>query len=128
MRVLVLNALWFGDPHPTHFNVEEALAVAEEIGAERTYLTHLTHRVGQPRNLPNALSQQVQAFGRKGEPIDLGGREAVVFCSRKIALIGRQKRIASRHQPVGEIHQRLVFDRRRCGRECKRRGAGALGE
>ena len=44
--VLVLNALWFGDPHPTHFNVEEALAVAEEIGAERTYLTHLTHRVG----------------------------------------------------------------------------------
>jgi phosphoribosyl 1,2-cyclic phosphate phosphodiesterase len=46
VRVLVLNALWFGDPHPTHFNVEEALAVAEEIGAERTYLTHLTHRVG----------------------------------------------------------------------------------
>ncbi len=46
VRVLVLNALWFGDPHPTHFNVEEAVAVAEEIGAERTYLTHLTHRVG----------------------------------------------------------------------------------
>jgi phosphoribosyl 1,2-cyclic phosphate phosphodiesterase len=45
VRVLVLNALWFGDPHPTHFNVEEAVAVAEEIGAERTYLTHLTHRV-----------------------------------------------------------------------------------
>jgi phosphoribosyl 1,2-cyclic phosphate phosphodiesterase len=45
VRVLVLNALWFGDPHPTHFNVEEAVAVAAEIGAERTYLTHLTHRV-----------------------------------------------------------------------------------
>ncbi len=45
VRVLVLNALWYGDPHPTHFNVEEALKVAEGIGAERTYLVHLTHRL-----------------------------------------------------------------------------------
>jgi phosphoribosyl 1,2-cyclic phosphate phosphodiesterase len=44
-RVLVLNALWSGNPHPTHFNVEEAVALSREIGAERTYLTHLTHRV-----------------------------------------------------------------------------------
>jgi phosphoribosyl 1,2-cyclic phosphate phosphodiesterase len=46
VRVLVLNALWFGNPHPTHFNVEEAIATARELGAERTYLTHLTHRLG----------------------------------------------------------------------------------
>jgi phosphoribosyl 1,2-cyclic phosphate phosphodiesterase len=45
VRVLVLNALWFGNPHPTHFNIEEAIAAAESVGAERTYLTHLTHRV-----------------------------------------------------------------------------------
>jgi phosphoribosyl 1,2-cyclic phosphate phosphodiesterase len=45
VRVLVLNALWRGKPHPTHFTVEEAVAVADVIGAERTYLTHLTHRV-----------------------------------------------------------------------------------
>jgi phosphoribosyl 1,2-cyclic phosphate phosphodiesterase len=45
VRVLVLNALWFGNPHPTHLNVEEAIVVAREIGAERTYLTHLTHRL-----------------------------------------------------------------------------------
>lgn len=45
VRVLVLNALWFGDPHPTHLNVEEAIGLAEQIGAEETYLTHLTHRV-----------------------------------------------------------------------------------
>ena len=44
-RVLVLNALWHGNPHPTHFNVEEALEAAGRIGAERTWLTHLTHRV-----------------------------------------------------------------------------------
>jgi phosphoribosyl 1,2-cyclic phosphate phosphodiesterase len=43
--VLVLNALWFGRPHPTHFNVEEAVEAARAVGARRTYLTHLTHRV-----------------------------------------------------------------------------------
>jgi phosphoribosyl 1,2-cyclic phosphate phosphodiesterase len=45
VRVLVLNALWYGRPHPTHFTVEEAVQVAQEIGAEQTYLTHLSHRV-----------------------------------------------------------------------------------
>jgi len=43
--VLVLNALWWGDPHPTHFNVEEAVEAARTLGARRTYLTHMTHRV-----------------------------------------------------------------------------------
>jgi phosphoribosyl 1,2-cyclic phosphate phosphodiesterase len=45
VRVLVLNALWFGNPHPTHFSVEEAVEAARAVGAERTYLTHLSHRV-----------------------------------------------------------------------------------
>jgi phosphoribosyl 1,2-cyclic phosphate phosphodiesterase len=45
VEVLVLNALWYGRPHPTHLNVEEALQVAREIGPRRTYLTHLTHRL-----------------------------------------------------------------------------------
>jgi len=44
--VLVLNALWWGRPHPTHFNVEEAVEAAREVGARRTLLTHLTHRLG----------------------------------------------------------------------------------
>lgn len=44
VHVLVLNALWFGNPHPTHLNVEEAVELAGRIGAERTFLTHLTHR------------------------------------------------------------------------------------
>jgi phosphoribosyl 1,2-cyclic phosphate phosphodiesterase len=46
VRVLVLNALWHGNPHPTHFNIEEAVEVAREVGPERAFLTHLTHRVG----------------------------------------------------------------------------------
>ncbi|CAN5647200.1 MBL fold metallo-hydrolase [soil metagenome] len=58
VRVLVLNALWYGRPHPTHFNVEEAVEVALKIGAERTYLTHLSHRVGHQellRRLPAGI-------------------------------------------------------------------------
>ncbi len=41
-KVLVLNAL-LRTEHPTHLSIPEAIAVAREVGAERTYLTHLTH-------------------------------------------------------------------------------------
>jgi len=41
-KVLVLNALLRTEP-PTHLSFPEAIAVAREIGAERTYFTHLTH-------------------------------------------------------------------------------------
>jgi phosphoribosyl 1,2-cyclic phosphate phosphodiesterase len=41
-RVLVINAL-FRTEHPTHLSIPEALGVAERVGADRTYLTHLTH-------------------------------------------------------------------------------------
>jgi len=42
VQVLVLNAL-FRTEHPTHLSLPEAIAVAERVGAARTYLTHLTH-------------------------------------------------------------------------------------
>ncbi len=42
VRVLVLNALWWRE-HPTHLSIGEAIETAQAIGAERTYLTHLTH-------------------------------------------------------------------------------------
>lgn len=41
-QVLVINAL-FRTEHPTHLSVPEAVRAAREIGADRTYLTHLTH-------------------------------------------------------------------------------------
>jgi phosphoribosyl 1,2-cyclic phosphate phosphodiesterase len=41
-RVLVINAL-FRRPHPSHLSLPEALRAAEAVGAERTFLTHLTH-------------------------------------------------------------------------------------
>lgn len=44
VEVLVANALWFGDPHPGHFSMEEAVATARRLGAGRTYITHIAHR------------------------------------------------------------------------------------
>jgi phosphoribosyl 1,2-cyclic phosphate phosphodiesterase len=45
LDVLVINALWWR-PHPTHLSIGEAIEVAREVGARRTYLTHLTHETG----------------------------------------------------------------------------------
>ncbi len=42
LKTLVIGALRH-QPHATHFNVEQAVAVAQQIGAERTFLTHISH-------------------------------------------------------------------------------------
>ncbi|HEX6105387.1 MAG TPA: MBL fold metallo-hydrolase [Gemmatimonadales bacterium] len=45
LDVLVLNALWWR-PHPTHLSIGEAVQTARDLGARRTFLTHLTHETG----------------------------------------------------------------------------------
>jgi len=44
-KTLVINALR-REPHISHFNLDEAVALAQEIGAEHTYLTHASHQLG----------------------------------------------------------------------------------
>ena len=42
LDTLILDALR-PEPHPTHFNLEQALAVIERLQPKRAYLTHLSH-------------------------------------------------------------------------------------
>lgn len=61
VKTLILDALrWTKDgSHKTHFSVEQAIEVAREVGAERTYLTHMTHSILHERDskmLPPGIS------------------------------------------------------------------------
>lgn len=54
VEVLVLSALRYR-PHPTHFNIDQAIAAAARVGARRTLFTHIAHDVGHAaleRELP----------------------------------------------------------------------------
>jgi phosphoribosyl 1,2-cyclic phosphate phosphodiesterase len=44
LELLILDGLRFRS-HPTHFNIPEAVAIAQSIGAKQTLLTHLSHDV-----------------------------------------------------------------------------------
>jgi phosphoribosyl 1,2-cyclic phosphate phosphodiesterase len=44
LDVLVLDALWY-EPHPTHFNVPQALEVIDHVKPRRAFLTHVSHRL-----------------------------------------------------------------------------------
>ena len=45
-KTLVINALRFEKEHHSHHLVDDAVRVAQKIGAERTYLIHVTHDIG----------------------------------------------------------------------------------
>ena len=58
-KILVINALQ-KESHISHFNLSEAVALAKEIGAEHTYFTHISHKMGRhahiEKELPNGIS------------------------------------------------------------------------
>jgi phosphoribosyl 1,2-cyclic phosphate phosphodiesterase len=45
VEILALDGLRISPRHPTHFVIEEAVAVAKQINARETWLIHLTHEV-----------------------------------------------------------------------------------
>ncbi|WP_209331955.1 MBL fold metallo-hydrolase [Lunatimonas salinarum] len=68
-RVLVLNALQI-PPHISHFNLEEALRMVEVIKPERTYFTHISHRLGTVGEVEKMLPSHV-SLAYDGLQIDL---------------------------------------------------------
>lgn len=57
-KVLVLNALQ-KNKHISHFNLEEAIALAKEIKAEKTYFTHISHRLGLHTKVETELPEDI---------------------------------------------------------------------
>lgn len=55
-RVLILDALQ-RTGHVSHFNLEQALALVDQLRPERTYFTHMSHRIGLHRDVDRELSQ-----------------------------------------------------------------------
>ncbi len=53
-RVLVVNALQ-REPHISHFTLDEAIRFAQCVGAEQTYFTHISHRLGLHREVEQEL-------------------------------------------------------------------------
>lgn len=56
LDTLVLDALRYS-PHPHHFNIAGAIEVSQQIGAKRTFFTHLTHEIshGEESSLPGQI-------------------------------------------------------------------------
>lgn len=58
-KILVLNALQ-KQPHISHFTLDEAIELAQEIGAEKTYLTHISHRLGLHAEVSEELPENIE--------------------------------------------------------------------
>jgi len=58
LDVLILNALR-QSPHLSHFSLSEAIKIAEQVGAKRTFFTHISHQMGLhqevEKNLPRNM-------------------------------------------------------------------------
>jgi phosphoribosyl 1,2-cyclic phosphate phosphodiesterase len=58
-KILVVNALQT-QTHISHFTLDEAIAFAEEIGAEKTYFTHISHRLGKHQAVSEKLPPHIE--------------------------------------------------------------------
>jgi phosphoribosyl 1,2-cyclic phosphate phosphodiesterase len=43
VKVFIVDALRPGNPHPAHFNLDQALAAIERVKPKQAYLTHMAH-------------------------------------------------------------------------------------
>lgn len=55
-KVLILDALQRTD-HLSHFTLDQALALVDQLRPERTYFTHMSHRIGLHRDVDHELKK-----------------------------------------------------------------------
>lgn len=58
-KVLVVNALQH-EEHISHFTLQEAVDFAKKIGAEMTYLTHISHNLGLHEEVEKELPENIK--------------------------------------------------------------------
>ena len=58
LKILIVDTLRI-EPHPTHFNLEESLALIAELKPERAYFTHISHRLGFHDKIQKSLPKGV---------------------------------------------------------------------
>jgi phosphoribosyl 1,2-cyclic phosphate phosphodiesterase len=58
-KILVINALQ-KQTHISHFTLDEAIAFANDVGAEKTYLTHISHRLGKHQEISAELPPNIE--------------------------------------------------------------------
>lgn len=57
-KTLVVNALR-KTKHISHFNLEEAISLSQDVGAKQTYLTHISHLMGSHESVSDELPEGV---------------------------------------------------------------------
>lgn len=58
-KILVINALQ-KEMHISHLTLNEAIAFAQDINAERTYFTHISHRLGKHADIAKELPAGIE--------------------------------------------------------------------
>lgn len=57
--VLVLDALQRNE-HPSHFTLDQAIALANRVGARQTYFIHISHKLGLHRDVEKELPDHIR--------------------------------------------------------------------
>ena len=68
-KVMVLNALR-KESHISHFTLDEAVAMVQELGVPTGYFTHISHQLGRHEEVNYTLPEGI-ALAFDGQQIDL---------------------------------------------------------